>query len=81
MKVNLDGDDYVVDVQCVRTHELPRGAGLLLSAQTAAQPCIISLPLSERGCGVYELPELDCMVDLARLRGQGLIGDDETTYE
>ncbi len=58
-----------------------RPAGLLLSAQAAAQPCIISLPLSERGCGVYELPELDCMVDLARLRGQGLIGDDETTYE
>ncbi len=28
LKVNLDGDDYVVDVECVRAPELPRGAGL-----------------------------------------------------
>ncbi len=59
--------DYVVDVKCVRAPDLPRGAGLLLSAAAAAQLGIISLPCSERGCNVDELPELDCMVDLQKL--------------
>ena len=81
LKVNLDGDDYVVDVECVRAPELPRGAGLLLSATAAAQLGIISLPLSARGCCVDKLPELECMVDLQKLRDRGLLGADETTFD
>jgi hypothetical protein len=81
LKLNLDGDDYVVDVECVRAPELPRGAGLLLSATAAAQLGIISLPLSARGCCVDELPELECRVDLQKLRDRGLLGADETTFD
>ncbi len=81
LKVNLDGNDYVVDVESVRAPELPRGAGLLLSTTAAAQLGIISLPLSARGCCVDELPELECMVDLQKLRYRGLLGADETMFD
>ena len=62
MKINLDdvdGDEYAVDIQCVRAVDLPRGA---------ASFGIISAPLSQRGGAASDLPEIGCFVDLRHLR-------------
>ena len=83
-KINLDdiaGDDYAVDIQCVRATDLRRGAALLLNAHAAAQLGIISAPLSARGGAVSDLPEIEWLVDLRRLHDSRLIGPDETTFD
>ena len=92
MKINLDdavggdgtgvnGGVCAVDIQCVRALDLPRGAALLLNAHAAAKLGIISAPLSVRGCGEADLPEMNCLVDLQRLRELKCIGPRETTYD
>lgn len=92
MKINLDdavggdgagtdGGVCAVDIQCVRALDLPRGAALLLNAHAAAKLGIISAPLCVRGCGEADLPEMNCLVDLQRLRGLKWIGPRETTYD
>jgi hypothetical protein len=68
-------------VQCVRAVDLPRGAASLLNAHAVAQLGIITAPLSERGGAASDLPEIECFVDLRRLRDSRLIGPDETTFD
>ena len=80
MKINLD-DVNGEQIQCVRAVDLPRGAALLLNAHAAAKLDIISAPLSERGGAASDMREIECIVDLQRLRDSRLIGPDETTFD
>ncbi len=81
MKINLDdvdGEGYAVDIQCVRAVDMPRGAALLLNTHAAAKLGIILAPVSERAGAVSDLPEIECLVDLQRLRDSRLIGPRST---
>ncbi len=80
MKINLD-DVNGEQIQCVRAVDLPRGAALLLNAHAVAKLDIISAPLSERGGAASDMREIECIVDLQRLRDSRLIGPDETTFD
>ncbi len=52
MKINLDdvdGDEYAVDIQCVRAMDLPRGAAFLLNARGSPAWHHIGSALRARG--------------------------------
>jgi hypothetical protein len=97
LKVNLDDDDFVVDVECVRAPDLPLGAGLLLSAAAAdgmaqtdactavsvvAVPAPSVVPAGAAGCPAWAVVSLRLAIT-AGMRGREIMirGNDDFTVQ
>ena len=59
MKINLDdvdGDEYAVNIQCVRAVDLRRGAVLLLNTHAARSANVCTPSMTSRSAWTLRLP-------------------------